>query len=148
MDHTPIVYSKAMSDVLTIIMRWLHISSMATLVGGMLYARLVMAPAIAELSPESGKALGNRAAAAYRPLVIAAMIGLIMSGIYRILITPGHTVLYHTLLGIKLLLVLHVFAVALLICKPDNPRRTRMMTGVVISGLGIIAISAWLTRIF
>ncbi len=41
MDHTPIVYSKAMSDVLTIIMRWLHISSMATLVGGILYARLV-----------------------------------------------------------------------------------------------------------
>ncbi len=137
-----------MSDVLTIIMRWLHISSMATLVGGILYARLVMAPAIAELSPESGKSLGNRAAAAYRPLVIAAMIGLIMSGIYRLLITPGHTALYHALLGIKLLLVLHVFAVALLICKPDNARRARMMTGVIVSGLCIIAISAWLSRIF
>ncbi len=148
MDHTPIVYSKAMPDILTILMRWLHISSMAVLVGGILYARLVMAPAMATLSPESGNALGNKAAAAYRPLVIAAMIGLIMSGVYRLLITPGHSVLYHSLLGIKLLLALHVFAVGLLICKPDNPRRYRMMTGVVISGLGIILISAWLSRIF
>ena len=137
-----------MTDVLTIVMRWLHISSMATLVGGMLYARLVMAPAIGTLSPDSGEELSKTAAAGYRPLVIAAMIGLIMSGIYKLLITPGHTVLYHTLLGIKLLLVLHVFAVALLIVKPENPRRKRMMTGVVISGLCIIAISAWLSRIF
>jgi hypothetical protein len=49
---------------------------------------------------------------------------------------------------VKLLLVLHVFAVALLIVKPDNPRRTRMMTGMLISGLVIVFISAWLSRIF
>ena len=35
------------------------------------------------------------------------------------------------LLGIKLLLVLHVFAVAILIVQPKNPRRVRMMTGLV-----------------
>ena len=137
-----------MADLLTILMRWLHIISMATLVGGMLYARLAMAPAIAALSAESGNAVANRAGAAYRPLIIAAIIGAIMSGIYRLLITPGHSTLYHTLLGIKLLLALHVFAVALIIGKPDNPRRTRMMTGVVISGLCIVGISAWLSRIF
>ncbi len=148
MDHTPIVYSKAMSDILTIIMRWLHISSMATLVGGVLYGRLVIAPAVATISPESADELGNKAAAAYRPLVIAAMIGSIMSGLYKLLITPGHRPLYHALLGFKLLLVLHVFAVALLVTKPNNPRRARMMTGMVISGLCIVLISAWLSRIF
>lgn len=148
MDHTPIVYSKVMSDILTIIMRWLHISSMATLVGGVLYGRLVVAPAIATLSRESGDDLANRTAAAYRPLVIAAMIGSIMSGLYKLLITPGHRPLYHALLGIKILLVLHVFAVALLIVKPNNQRRTRMMTGMLISGLVIVFISAWLARIF
>ncbi len=137
-----------MSDLLTILMRWLHISSMATLVGGILYARLAMAPAIATLSPDSGNELGNKAGAAYRPLVITAVICSIMSGIYRILITPGHTVLYHSLLGIKLLLALHVYAVAILSTKPDNPRRVRMMSGVVISGLTIVLLSAWLSRIF
>jgi hypothetical protein len=121
---------------------------MATLVGGVLYARLVMAPAVATLSADSANELANKAGAAYRPLVLAAMIGLILSGIYRLLSTPGHTATYQMLFGIKMLLVLHVFAVALLIGKPDNPRRTRMMTGMLISGLVIILISAWLSRIF
>ena len=54
----------------------------------------------------------RRAAAAFRPLVLAAIAGLLVSGIYNILSNPGHTVKYHMLLGIKLLLVMHVFAVA------------------------------------
>ena len=137
-----------MADILTVIMRWIHISSMATLVGGIIYARLVMAPALASLSADSGNALANKAAAGYRPLVTAAMIGLVISGVYRLLSTPGHTARYQVLFGVKMLLVLHVFAVALLIGKPDNPRRTRMMTGMLISGLVIILISASLSRIF
>ena len=137
-----------MPDILTIIMRWIHISSMATLVGGIIYARLVMTPAVAKLSSDSGDELGNQAAAGYRPLVIAAMIGLVISGLYKLLSTPGHTARYQMLFGIKMLLVLHVFAVALLVVKPDNPRRARMMTGMLISGLVIILISAWLSRIF
>ncbi len=64
------------------------------------------------------------------------------------LTNPGHSVLYHTLLGIKLLLALHVFAAALLVTRPRNPRRTRLMTGTVISGLIIVALSAYLRRIY
>ena len=76
------------------------------------------------------------------------MLGLIVSGTYNLLTNPGHTPKYHMLLGIKLMLVLHVFAVALLITQPKNPRRARMMTGTLISGLIILAISAYLRRIF
>ena len=47
----------------------------------------------------------------------------------------------------KLLLVLHVFAVGLLIVKPKNPKRSRQMTGIVISCLVIIAISAILRQL-
>lgn len=133
-----------MGETLTVIMRWLHISSMATLVGGMLYGRLVAAPAAAALAAGEQEGLGDRAAAHYRPLVVSAMIGLILSGIYKLVTSPGHGVRYEMLFGVKMLLVLHVFAVALLIVKPHNARRTRMMTGVVISGLTIILISAWL----
>ena len=137
-----------MPEILTVIMRWIHISSMATLIGGMLYGRLVAAPSIAELSPDAREALAGQAANRYRPLVWAAMIGLVLSGVYRLLSTPGHRPFYQMLFGIKMLLVLHVFAVAILIVKPVNPRRTRMMTGVMISGLTIILISAWLSRIY
>ena len=59
----------------------------------------------------------------------------------------GRGPLYQSLLGTKLLLVLHVFVVGLLIVKPKNPKRARQMTGVVISGTIIIAISAVLRQL-
>ncbi len=148
MNHAPIVYSKAMPDILTVIMRWLHISSMATLIGGILYGRLVVAPSIATLSADAQEAFSDKAASHFRPLVIASMIGLILSGVFKLLSSPGHRFVYEMLFGVKMLLALHVFAVAILIVKPHNPRRTRMMTGVMISGLAIILISAWLSRTY
>ena len=137
-----------MGDALPVIMRWIHITSMATLIGGVLYARLVMFPAMAALPEDARAALAERAAARFRPSVLAAIAGLIISGLFRLLTTPGHNRFYHMLLGVKLLLVLHVFAVALLIVQPQHPRRVRLMTGIMISGLVIIGISAWLNRIF
>jgi hypothetical protein len=43
--------------------------------------------------------------------------------------------------GIKMLLVLHVFAVTILATRPDNQRRARQLTGVVISGVFIVILS-------
>jgi uncharacterized membrane protein len=137
-----------MADVLAVIMRWLHISSVATLVGGMIYGRFVVAPVIDTLPEGSKGGLDEGMAARYRALVYAAVAALVLSGLYNIFATPGHSPRYHMLLGIKLLLALHVFAVALLLVQPGAKRRTRRMTGVVISGLIIIAISAYLRRIF
>jgi uncharacterized membrane protein len=137
-----------MADALNVFMRWLHISSVATLIGGMIFGRLVMVPSAGALSAETRVALGERAAAAFRPLVGGAVAGLLVSGIYNILSNPGHTVKYHILLGIKLVLVMHVFAVSWLIVQPNNQRRARQMMGALISGLCIILISAYLRRIF
>jgi uncharacterized membrane protein len=137
-----------MAEALNVFMRWMHISSMATLIGGIIFGRLVMTPSTDSLSAETRGALGERAAAAFRPLVAAALAGLLVSGIYNILSNPGHSVKYHMFLGIKLLLVMHVFAVTWLIVQPNNPRRARMMTGAMISGVVIILISAYLRRIF
>jgi len=137
-----------MGDVLGVIMPWLHFSSLAALIGGILYGRLVMLPSIAVLAPDEREMLADRAAVAFRPIVLAAICGLVFSGVYNILTHPGHTTKYHVLLGIKLLLALHVFAVALLIVRPGHPRRARLMTGVAISGLAIIAIAAYLQHIF
>lgn len=136
-----------MDDAIAVLMRWLHISSVATLIGGMIFGRVAMSRAAEALSPDSRESLMDSAALLYRPLIFAAMGGLLVSGTYNILTKLGHTPLYHALLGIKLLLVLHVFAVAILISRPHNPRRARMMAGAAISGLAIIAISACLRRI-
>jgi hypothetical protein len=137
-----------MVDVLYELMRWLHLASMGVLIGGMIFARLGMTRAMENVAPESREPLIERAVALYKPFVFTAIGGLVLSGSYNLLTTPGHSRFYHLLLGMKLLLALHVFSVAILIVQPKNPRRVRMMTGLVLSGLVILAISAWLRHIF
>jgi uncharacterized membrane protein len=134
-----------MSEQIAIGLRWLHIASMTTLLGGIIFWRLVLAPAGAD---DTRGAFTERIAAAFRPLVLVSITGLIASGLINYLTAPGHSKFYHMLFGIKLLLALHVFAVSILIVQPNNPRRTRMATGTMISGLVILLISAWLRRNF
>ena len=134
-----------MPDEIAIPLRWLHIASMTTLLGGIVFWRLVLARAGVD---DTRGAFTERIAAAFRPLVLASIAGLVFSGVLNYLAMPGHSKLYHMLFGIKLLLALHVFAVSILIVQPNNPRRTRMATGTMISGLVILLISAWLRRNF
>ena len=136
-----------MTDALNALMRWLHITSMVITIGGVLYARFVVAPAIAALAPGQQETWGDAMAARYRTWIYWAIALLTGTGIYNFYMNMGRGPLYQALIGIKLLLVLHVFAVAILIVKPKNAKRTRMMTGMVISGLIIIAISAVLRQL-
>jgi uncharacterized membrane protein len=136
-----------MTDVLSAIMRWLHITSAVVVVGGVLYARFVIAPALATLTAQDQETLAAAMAARYRSLLYLAMVFLAGTGLYNTIMNMGRGPLYQSLLGIKLLLVLHVFAVGLLIVKPKNPKRSRQMTGLVISGLVILAISAVLRQL-
>ena len=136
-----------MTDALNVLMRWMHITSVVTLVGGVLYARLVIAPAIASLPADLRDSLGEAMAARYRSLLYLAMLLLTGTGIYNMVMNLGRGPLYQSLLGTKLLLVLHVFVVGLLIVKPNNPKRARQMTGIAISGVIIIAISAVLRQL-
>ena len=137
-----------MGDVPAVIMRWLHLSSVATLVGGFLFGSLVLRAAAAVLPPEAVASLSENAAARFRPWLWTALAALIISGAYNVISMPGHSRRYYVLLGIKLLLVAHVFAAGLLAMRPRNSRRARQMTGAFISGFVIILISAYLRRIF
>ena len=128
-------------------MRWVHLSSVVTLIGGILYARFVLTPAGQSLSPDARTTLDEGAAARFRPLIFTAITGLVLSGIYNFLSKPGHSARYHMLFGFKMLLALHVFSVAILVTAPHNPRRARQLFGAAISGLIIILISAYLKGI-
>ena len=136
-----------MGDILIAIMRWVHISSVVTLIGGIFYSRFVMTPASGSLSPDAKGALDASAAAHFRPVTYAAMAGLVLSGLFNFLTRPGHSYTYLVLFGIKILLALHVFAVAILIAAPTNPRRARQMFGAAVSGLAIVLLSAYLKGI-
>ncbi len=137
-----------MAEALNVLMRWVHLTSAVTLIGGMLYGWLAASPALSTLARDGAESAEATAAGRFRPLVIAAIASFLVSGIYNLLTGPSHTFRYHLLLGIKLLLAAHVFAVSVLAVREKNPRRTRMMAGAAISGLIIIAISAYLRRIY
>jgi uncharacterized membrane protein len=134
--------------VLTIFMRFLHIVSAITLVGGALTWRYAAIPAMAPLAEDTRSKLGDAIAAAWRPFVLSAIAGVLISGIFNFLRKTGLTPAYHAVFGIKMLLALHVFAVLFIATRAHNPKRSRQLTGVAISGVIIVILSAvlrWLT---
>ncbi|HTQ58404.1 MAG TPA: hypothetical protein VMI94_28275 [Bryobacteraceae bacterium] len=137
-----------MFEALGILMRWLHIASVATLIGGMLYGWLVLVPATSVLAEDARKALTGRAALLYRPLVFGAIAALLVSGGYNLATNPGHHTIYYLLLSAKLLLVAHVFSVGIVLVTRNPEHRGRLLAGSAISGLIIILISAYLRRTF
>ncbi|HTP36154.1 MAG TPA: hypothetical protein VMJ75_28460 [Candidatus Acidoferrales bacterium] len=136
-----------MGDILTAVMRWIHIASVIMLLGGIIFWRFVMDPSTKRITPEDYKELEEGAAAHFRPLVYIVMVTLVISGFYNFLIKPGHSTLYQALFGIKILLALHVFSVAILATAPNNQRRGRQLLGGAISGLIIVLIAAYLKGI-
>ena len=131
-----------MGDILSAAMRWIHLASVITLLGGIVFWRFVMDPSTKKITPEDYRELEEGAASHFRPLVYLVMVTLVLSGLYNYLAKPGHTRLYEILFGIKMLLVLHIFAAAILASRPGNARRSRQLTGIVISGIVVLIISA------
>lgn len=122
-------------DLVGLFSRWVHIASTVTLLGGVVFARMVLTgPREIEMVTRYAKVLN------------AAIAGLLVSGLYNLLsksaVPPG----YHAVFGMKFLLALHVFAIAYLLGRPgiDEVKRRRHMTGVLISGGFVLALGAWL----
>jgi hypothetical protein len=130
--------------VTQVIMRCLHFSSLAVLLGGAAYWRLILMPSTAALPPEERDPLAERDAAAFRPYVFASMAGLVVSGLFNIVGFEGHSMTHNIVLAVKLLLVAHVFAAAMAAVRKNHQRRARTLAGVVASGAIILAISAYL----
>ncbi len=142
--------SPGLGVVLGVFMRWLHITSVVTLIGGFLYARFALWPVLESLAPAQTDALAESTAVRVRALLYTALICNLGSGLYNYLTKTSYPPLYHMLIGIKFLFVLHIYAVAILYTMPDAvpAKRRRWLTGMAISGLIIIAISAdlrWLS---
>jgi hypothetical protein len=127
---------------IAIFMRFLHIASAITLVGGAAAWRFAGASAAASVSGDGRSKVENAFAAAWKPFAIAGILGILISGIFNFLRKTGLTPAYHAVFGIKVLLALHIFAVLILAARPDNARRMRQLTGVVVSGFLIVALSA------
>jgi len=132
--------------VLAVLMRWIHITSVVTLIGGFIFARFAVAPALATVEEPARGTLSNKVVANFRPLLYLVLVTVLGSGLYNYLTKASYPPHYHMLIGIKFLFVLHIFAVSVLYTIPqaEEVKRTRWLSGMVWSGLIIIAISAYL----
>ena len=126
-------------DILNVAMRWVHISSMTIVVGGLLCLWICCGVTDAALSA--------RAAAAYRPFFLTSAVLVLISGVYNFLNKTGLTPAYHAVIGIKFLLVLHVLAAGYMATKSSSPKRRRQALGAAITGFIILALSAVLRKL-
>jgi uncharacterized membrane protein len=135
-----------LSAVLGVCVRWVHIASVITLIGGFIYARFVLAPALASVGPSDGDAVGSAAVRSFRPLLFTVLITALASGMYNYATKASYPPGYHMWMGIKLLLVLHIAASAVLYSVRDSAqaKRNRTALSIAISGLAVIAIAAYI----
>jgi uncharacterized membrane protein len=118
-----------METTLAVLIRWLHITSVVVLIGGIFYARV------------AGAGYTER----FRGWIWAAVPVLIGSGVYNLLTKGDLPVRYHMVFGIKMLLVLHIVAVALIMTtRAAEEKRTKLMGGVVATGLLVLLLSSYL----
>jgi uncharacterized membrane protein len=125
----------AMTDLIGLLSRWVHVVSAVTLMGGVLFARQVLR-----------SAAESELITRYAQVLQVAIVGLLVSGLYNLLSKAGVPKGYHMIFGIKFLLALHVFAMGFLVARAgvDAAKRQRQLTGMVISGGLILALSAYL----
>lgn len=139
-------------EVLGVLLRWVHMTSVAVLVGGVAYARLVEIPVLRAIPAEDRLEAWRALLARYAPLVWASIAGLLISGFYRLLAHPGHSRYYNIWFGVKMLLAAHVFAAAALavrgVTKESEAKLPRRLDGILITGALAILVADYLGRIF
>ena len=103
---------------IALVSRWLHILAAMTAVGGSIFARFVVFPALAPLPPDEQGALHAAMRSRWSKIVAAAIAFLLMSGLYNFMLTITQYQVprwYHMVFGIKFLLALAIFAIASLL---------------------------------
>jgi uncharacterized membrane protein len=136
-----------MIDIPKGISLWLHLSSVVLLIGGAIGCRLSLRAAATVMAQDNVNKIADAASLRFRRVILLTIVLLVATGIYNYIETGAHSVRYHILLAVKLLLVLHIFAATLLSTRPNNPRRVRQLTGAALSGLAAILIAVYMSQI-
>ncbi len=121
-----------MIDPIAYLVRFLHIGSAVSLLGGIFYAWNLT---------KAGKLPGSPADG-FQPSMLISVGLLLASGLYQLMNRMYGSVpkFYHMIFGIKFLLFLHIAAVSIILVKPQTTpeKRARLLTGLVYSGLGVL----------
>lgn len=127
--------------------RFFHVGSVIVLLGGIFYARQVLVPTLNRLPEDqrsSGFAFGQKQ---FQSTLWALLVLIVVTGLYNFFAYAGpkHSSSYQMWFGIKMLLVLHVLATAVLWgTSTDIVKSNRRLLSLTISGFLIVLISAYL----
>jgi uncharacterized membrane protein len=102
-------------DYLSLVLRWLHILSGMTAVGGMIFLRAVLVPSRVVLSENDFRALHNQMRPRWSKIVAIAIGTLLISGLVNFIITVKLYDLpkwYHPVWGVKFLLAMVIFFIS------------------------------------
>jgi uncharacterized membrane protein len=102
-------------DILGVVLRWMHILAAITAVGGTIFSRVALLPAVGSLPDEPRRALLEGIRSRWSKYVAAAILFLLVSGLWNFMQmerTYKLGALYHALFGIKFLLAFVIFFLA------------------------------------
>jgi uncharacterized membrane protein len=133
-----------------VLFRFIHISSVIALVGGIVYARQVLVPVLDSLPEDVRLETAGRAQKKYRSTLYTLLVLIVGSGLYNLLSGPKHTQTYQIWFGIKMLLVAHIISAAILwVTSPYGDvtvagKSKRRLISIAVSALIVVFISAYL----
>jgi len=152
---------------LNVLMRWLHVGAAVVGLGTTIAMRFAVLPALASL-PNGAEVL-DRIRPGVKRVIHSALGVLILSGFYNYIMVSipavrnakkvGSPALqqalqqpsYHMLMGMKIILAIVLFVIAILLLKPvpafHENRKTWLSVNTVI-GLVILLLSAYLRRVW
>ena len=136
---------------LNIIMRWLHLASVITVVGTVVFLRLIIKPSIGKFSEETRLSVLNSLQYRLKILLHSAITGILISGLYNThLIWKTTESSYHNVLLVKIVLAVIVLILAIFSVSGSSTKnqyfskKTQGLTLSLILAVIIIALSAFL----
>ena len=133
-----------------LLFRFIHISSVIALLGGVVYARQVLVPALNALPEDVRLEAAGRAQRKYRSTLYTLLILIVGSGLYNLLAGPKHSYVYQMWFGMKILLVAHIVSAAILWVTSQfgdvmvAGKSKHRLVSIAVSGLIVVFISAYL----
>lgn len=117
------------TEIVSLLMRWMHILSAIALMGGTIFMRFALHPSLAALGADQQKALKAAVRGHWSKWVMASSGFLLISGIVNIVLFSQAKVvsgLYHPIVGVKMLLALVImFIASLLVGRSANAEKFR-----------------------
>jgi uncharacterized membrane protein len=102
-------------EIVSLVLRWLHILAGMTAVGGMIFLRAVVVPSIGAISTDAFKSFHGQMRPRWAKIVAAAIGTLLITGLVNFIITVKLYEVpkwYHMVWGIKFLIALVIFFIS------------------------------------